>query len=76
MMLEKLICNHVSAPGALPILFMHYTLKYTHTVMLINDGPTNAKIIFIDEVQGGPSGRGKPPVDSVPTVLAAAGPLL
>ena len=27
-------------------------------------------------VQGGPSGRGKPPVDSVPTVLATAGPLL
>ena len=27
-------------------------------------------------LQGGPSGRGKPPVDLVPPVLAAAGPLL
>ena len=29
-----------------------------------------------DKAQGGPSGRGKPPVDSVLTVLAAGGPLL
>ena len=29
-----------------------------------------------ENVQGGPSGCGKPPVDLVPTVLAAAGPVL
>ena len=28
------------------------------------------------EVQGGPSGRGKPPVDLVLALLAAGGPLL
>ena len=35
-------------------------------------GPELGKNIL----QGGPSGHGKPPVDLVPTVLAASGPLL
>ena len=45
-----------------------------HTSDLARSGPEGYDTTV--RVQGGPSGRGKPPVDLVPALSAAAGPLL
>ena len=40
------------------------------------DVTINCSVLTGYYIQGGPSGRGKPPVDLVPALLAAGGPLL